>query len=824
MTPEERLAKLEQLKALKAMKAQQAEEPSLLDYGKDIAAEALTATGVATEGMADMLSLPLSLGQRAQKGFANLADEDPESGFWQGAMETPPQGQATRDFFKPVTQFAKENRSVPEGENTAFDMVRTSVQQGLPIAMSGGLGKGGGLSKTLDKMASPIRHSAAGAALGAAGGEQIGGEAGEQIGSMAGSLLGDWRGMADMAKASGRSVTAVGRMIKRRLSKEGVNLDTATEKELLRSLGHYLNEAYDPTKPETSPEYIDALLRRVQAKVAAGEQGTVGQLSGDLGLRQAERRGADASRGVGQQMDAIDARIDTAAQQPMRDIAPAGAPEQAGALPRSRVRAAKDQVTQRQATSEQSAESALAQARAQSEATQTGFNSRMLNEAAPEGVVITDVGTEGGKQLKKAVQKQYGDAWASAGKPPKDVTDSMADAIESIMPQVTTEDASKFRALQADIKKLAEAGSEFSLSQLDMKIGRLQGKAANSTTVNEVLDQMRQQFRGGLTDEAQEALRLADRNYPNFLTVQKAGRSANAIGEFTPSQAATGSRGVGGNRAFTGDAPLQQTVAEGVTDAAVVKEQQKLAQQLRNKTVNQGKTKVKSQKAAIEASPTGRFANPETHQHVAAVKEAMKGGQPVKSIKQILKGTEANPQAREDIRRAFMSEFTNSVTSGKGTKKGMLTNEALDKFKLRRDVYEQSGIFSKGELDQVQKGLEEGRKVFLGVGVKDLAKLPPDRRRLLEVVAALAGAKTGALAFGSPLIGASLGRRFAKEKLAAFTTEKSRDLSYQLSVNPQKFMDIVNKLGKSPTEKEVFNFMQRLAVRAGVATAIEEKD
>lgn len=805
----EQIERKQLIQQINAKKAAPEPESKPMDYAKDVGAEVLTATGRATEGMADLLNAPINLHQRFKKGFGNLADDDPETGFWGGVSETPQIGEATRQFFKPVTEFADENRSVPEGESQVFDMARTGMKHGLPIAMSGGLGgpaAGGKLVQTLNAMQTPIRNSAVGAGLLSAAGEQIGGEEGETAGALVGGIFGDWRGITDLLKMGKKGVMAASTAVKRKLSGAGVTLDNAGEQELIRAMGRYLDEAYDVNNPGAGPAYLDDLLNKLIAGNAAGKKGTVGQITDNVGLAKFEAKGADDFRELQIRQNQINNEISNESRGAMDAVAPTGDTTLAGDFPKLRV-------AQEQAALERQAAAADARVQRLEDTTETAFNSRLLNEAAPEGVNITDVGPVGGRQLKTAVTKQYNDAWASTTMPDKATTDAMVDSLEAIIPQIDLTDTAKIKRLQADIVKLSETGTPGALSAIDQRIGKLRHSSANSENVKEILDQMREQFRSGLTETARDALKVADLEYPGFLAVQRAGKSAAGKPTFTAGQAATGARAIGKNKAFTGEAPLQNSITEGTADAGAVETQRQTANALR--------TKTNAEIKALEASPAAVFGGNEPEQLLKAAESAMKGKgakkTPIADLKDILKG--APPADKENIRRTFMKSFMNSVSDADG----ILTQGSLKAFQKNRPIYEKSGMFTPAELQNVEDGLVEAQKLYLGTNSKALAALPPERRRLLEVVSALVGAKVGAAAFGSPLIGASLGRRFAKERLAAFTTEKTEKLAYELSVNPKKFEDILKRLDVDTGEKEAMGILERLMVRAGATGAAESK-
>jgi hypothetical protein len=177
---------------------------------------------------------------------------------------------------------------------------------------------------------------------------------------------------------------------------------------------------------------------------------------------------------------------------------------------------------------------------------------------------------------------------------------------------------------------------------------------------------------------------------------------------------------------------------------------------------------------------------------VAAAKRAMapaKGKDVAGELRKMLKGVGDNPQARDDIRRAFAEEFSNTIT-----KDGRLSKSGYDTFKQKRSAYEDSGLFTTKELDNIEKSLVEGQKLFMGDDVIRLKALPPEKRRVSEAVAAIAGAKVGAYTFGSPLIGAAMGRKFAVEQLNKMSSEKARKLAFELSTNPDKYVKWIDKL------------------------------
>ena len=105
----------------------------------------------------------------------------------------------------------------------------------------------------------------------------------------------------------------------------------------------------------------------------------------------------------------------------------------------------------------------------------------------------------------------------------------------------------------------------------------------------------------------------------------------------------------------------------------------------------------------------------------------------------------------------------------------------------------------------------------------DMAKLSPVKRRVASMVAALVGAKAGAALFGSPLIGANIGRKTTTSMLDSLTNKRADELAEQLLTNPEKFAELGAKLKVSAADMTVKQkkeaIMELLAV-AGVKTGI----
>ncbi|RKZ99572.1 MAG: hypothetical protein DRQ42_07470 [Gammaproteobacteria bacterium] len=175
-------------------------------------------------------------------------------------------------------------------------------------------------------------------------------------------------------------------------------------------------------------------------------------------------------------------------------------------------------------------------------------------------------------------------------------------------------------------------------------------------------------------------------------------------------------------------------------------------------------------------------------------------------------------QSFDDLRSAFRDDMTNTLS-----KDGKLTQDGLKKFRQDRSVYEKSGLFTKAELDRIEDGMVEAQKMYLH-NAESLSKLTRSKQTVAETVAALAGAKAGALLFGSPLIGASIGRRFVVNQMNKLTDDKARKLAYEMTVDPEKFVKVLDRLSEANIgEKAANDAITELFKLGSIGVAQEER-
>jgi hypothetical protein len=187
------------------------------------------------------------------------------------------------------------------------------------------------------------------------------------------------------------------------------------------------------------------------------------------------------------------------------------------------------------------------------------WNKNVLNTAAPEGTVIDAVGTEGGKQLKKAVEAGYTQAWKGVKPLDRTVRGRYANRLRKTQSRLGKKDQRVIDNVADDIDKIGSAKG------LDDVLRREIGTAgAKKPELRKILQKTRRELRKVAPVNNQKALRKMDKNYPDFLTAEDAiTRAKKTDGVFTPDQLTMSSGKIGKKNTATGDAPLQDSARAG---------------------------------------------------------------------------------------------------------------------------------------------------------------------------------------------------------------------------------------------------------------------
>ena len=197
------------------------------------------------------------------------------------------------------------------------------------------------------------------------------------------------------------------------------------------------------------------------------------------------------------------------------------------------------------------------------EAAQESFNAAALRNAVPDQYVddVTDIGTAGGAQIKEAVEKGYREAWGEVEIPAAQMA-SMYRYAQEAAENFGKKGARVLKNIQDDIERGVD------IQQLDksMREALSSTAARKDPRLTAAIRSLREDLRSNLPEVNQEALRVMDSNYPDYLTVRKAiSKAAEGGGEFTPRQLMQSSRQVGGEaQTAAGNAPLQDFAAAGI--------------------------------------------------------------------------------------------------------------------------------------------------------------------------------------------------------------------------------------------------------------------
>lgn len=738
--------------------------------------------------------------------------------FGKGFMEPTEYGKRTAKMFESPEFFDEQ---IAEGEGDMWlDPLKKGAQLTTELGTTAWMGGPKGVEAAMRTLPLSVTAGAAG--------EQVAGGKGELAGVMGAAFAQDYPAMFKLLTKTGGSLTSIPRKLKRSVL-SGDTVANASDNEIRQGLEEIIRNTWT-SDPELMVSHIDEVFKRVKTKIAAGEKGTLGQLSGDAGILDFEKTYAKEHRRSDVQ------RISGQIEQDVYDATGAieGDAAQAARVP------AKVVADEKQALQEA----------AQGVLTKTTTAERKAKRTAARSRPTTEVSSD----LKKTTQKIKDDRFAVAKQAFDDIPNEggKIDATDITAakkkywgdiedPHLQAEFESQFPETMKSLARIEKEGGDVSLEALNAVLSKYSAESVGTSMKPKMVDDFKESIYGvldniegasearkaaakiyrdyqtdfGARSQTGKALKQADEAYADVVTKTK-GRGAGTRAEQSRVTAgATDELSDESLRSKFNAEHIDQVTGELKPNAVKTFQKQygdqmspeltKEFDKMRKTGISleeakKGMTEAEKQVAAIDKSGAGRFAStgPEQREIVKAAEDIMStatGKNVTKKIEELLKTVEkADPSAKQHIQRAFMDDFENVITTKKGDFK--LDSESLKEFRARRGAYEKSGLFTTKQLDTLEDSLVEGQKIYLHEFGPALAKLPPPEKRVAEVLAALAGAKVGAMAFGSPLIGAALGRRYATKQLRAMGTDKARKIAFELTMNPEKFADIITKLNK----------------------------
>ncbi len=194
------------------------------------------------------------------------------------------------------------------------------------------------------------------------------------------------------------------------------------------------------------------------------------------------------------------------------------------------------------------------------------WNKKILQEAAPEGTQITELGTAGAKQMKDAVEEAYAEAWDGVGAVTSAASKPMYSTMAEAAKRLGKADGRVLRNVWNDVQKAVRTKDPKAFKTLDENLRRqINSAEPEKYELLTALKAARARLRESVPTANQTALKVIDDKYPSFLTARDAVKnSLDDAGVFTPSRLNKSIKKVGKNLAATGEAALQKSAAEGM--------------------------------------------------------------------------------------------------------------------------------------------------------------------------------------------------------------------------------------------------------------------
>lgn len=825
---------------------------------------------------------PTDWGERHRAGLEATRPESGERGVVDALTAFPKYayGAMTHEtaqdkFNKATIQRDIYDEQIPKGVSPILDTAKRATKLAVELGMTGWMAGPTGKAAMTGKEAvkEGLKTGLAMTTAGTVGGEMFdtGGEIG---GVIAGAMSREPKSLAALADMVAGVINKSKRGLQnvKRSVLSGDTLDTASDSEIREGMRVLLRNYTMPDGSPMTAERYDEILPMLEEALKSNKRGSLSQLVDDAGIRQFEQDFASDKRSAQYALDTIDEQIAADARESVNRIAEQGDAAQASALPRARLA----ERTREVAETVEAPNMARLEASKAEEAAREPF-AAALDRPASSTVLSGAVQKKADESYKRA-KKKWDEVTGGKKIAKTDVTDEFTEFFTSAKLDDVKQARLK-RAFPDTFKEIEALGKEVDLDDINDILSVLTSEAyqlKNKTKTGSGLqhvDGMKEALYAALTRSSKTgsqsrktAAKLYRQHMENFGDRAAIGKAMKA------DDALVGEKLIKPNPA--GAVQLQKMLeVTGATDEAAdvlrsrFKEEamdddginatglkafekkyrehlklggmEKLADEVytasdrvnalrdTTKAAETAAGAAKKQITELRKSPLGKYATT-GQSYEEAVKAAARSVSPkegrdvIDGMRKLVDEVKGDTKAFDDVRRSFADDLYTKMFTGDGG----LKPKALQSFKQKRDVYEKSGMFTKKELDYIEEMFVEGGKLELGSG-KRLASVPKPERRIQQGIAALIGAKLGAQAFGSPLIGAALGRKFAVDQLGKMTDEKASKLAFELAVNPEKYVDWIKKLSgdnlsKAQVKREVSGLLEAAARSAKISLIDED--
>ena len=199
------------------------------------------------------------------------------------------------------------------------------------------------------------------------------------------------------------------------------------------------------------------------------------------------------------------------------------------------------------------------------------FGDVLVNKVNPLNTSIAKAGQEANIQLAKNFDTAYTEAWKQAAKPTGKNMLGAASVAQKGYKNLGPEGQAVIKTVYKKLQDVADTGTSQAVKEFDNTLRKQISAAGKSGArlnpdLEDVLRNMRSTMRKDLG--AEDALKVVDSKYGDYLTYKKAATAVKAIKEedMIPdtNQLVNAMKMVGGEtRVFKGEAPLQDTITQG---------------------------------------------------------------------------------------------------------------------------------------------------------------------------------------------------------------------------------------------------------------------
>lgn len=205
---------------------------------------------------------------------------------------------------------------------------------------------------------------------------------------------------------------------------------------------------------------------------------------------------------------------------------------------------------------------------------------------------------------------------------------------------------------------------------------------------------------------------------------------------------------------------------------------------------------------------------------ISAVNNALSSKDKQKSFRYLVKMANRDPDgmAIKGLKRDVIDNLLSKITSETRSGQKVLKQSFRNQLSQNKNAYKE--VFSREELDEISRLSDSLDSFFIRTRVP-ASKTPAQEDLISMAVGQYIGARLGAQVGASPLIAAGWGRKAATNILSKMPRVKSTQALEEMILNPKEFKKFSEEFTRSVNEEQAINSLKSWLISSGVYSTNE---